>query len=117
MVSIDQKTIDKAVLGNREAEDICTKASILIPCPHCGGEGKLYPADSFVVTYSEQPGINVLKKTKETHFWYARCESCAHKLTRMGKTLDDAMLQAVHLWNKRMDITIMVGRMICEVFD
>lgn len=35
---IDKELIRRALMGDREARDLCTDKGIALPCPFCGGE-------------------------------------------------------------------------------
>lgn len=70
--------VRRAQLGDREAQEECTRQGIVLPCP-CGGEAKFVASDPFL-----------------QFWWVIRCTECG---TQTGsRSTDRAALAA---WNTR----------------
>ena len=37
----------RALLGDRQAQEECTRKGVVLPCPFCGGEAELIEEDGF----------------------------------------------------------------------
>ena len=71
--------IRRALLGDREAQEECTKQGIVLPCPCCGGEARPLASDPFL------------------HFeWWVRCKECS---TQTGSR--PTYRKALAAWNTR----------------
>ncbi len=69
----------RALLGDREAQEECTRQGVVLPCPICGGEARAFLRQPY---------------TRNRH-WY-RCRKCLSK--SHGYSTAEAALAA---WNTR----------------
>ena len=84
--------IRRALLGDREAQEECTRKGIVLPCPFCGGEAKLKKGfPSRQIAHCRQAVVQC--KT-------CGCRTVTFKQLPMEKW-QDVDKQAIEAWNRR----------------
>lgn len=103
----------RALLGDKQAQEECTRRGILLPCPFCGGEAEMHEAEAMaekVTRKNDIPkGSRFLRMVSfasgSTYYEFRRktfvpkcCETaCLGRLQKQYRTRE----QAISAWNTR----------------
>lgn len=81
----------RALMGDRQAQEECTRQGILLPCPFCGSES--------------ERGANKRDSRKRFGVYHMiatiQCKICTAKVTMAGTSVESAYKNAERHWNDR----------------
>lgn len=103
----------RALLGDKQAQEECTRQGILLPCPFCGGNSEIHEAQA-IAEYAKKKedvpnGARILRKiiypsgsecfVFRRKTFVPRCckTSCRGRTSRQYKTIEEALEK----WNTR----------------
>lgn len=103
----------RALLGDRQAQEECTRRGIVLACPFCGGNSEIHEAEA-IAEYAKKKGdvpsgARILRKIvypsrSECYIFrrktfVPRCckTSCVGRTSRQYKTIEEALAK----WNAR----------------
>lgn len=103
----------RALMGDRQAQEECTRRGIILACPFCGGHSEIHKAEA-IAEYAEKKrdvpsGARILRKivypSGTARYEYRRktfvprcCKtSCAGRTGKQYKTIEEALAK----WNTR----------------
>lgn len=103
----------RALLGDRQAQEECTRLEIVLPCPFCGGNSEIHEAQA-IAEYAKKKedvpnGARILRKiiypsgsecfVFRRKTFVPRCckTSCIGRTSRQYKTIEEALEK----WNTR----------------
>lgn len=79
----------RALLGDKQAQEECTRQGIVLPCPFCGGKAE--------EAYLKRKKLFAsMRFPYNTHYVYIRCKTCG----ATGK-LCWTVENAIESWNRR----------------
>ena len=113
---INESIVNKAILGNKKAADICTSDGQLLPCPHCGLDAFIHYRDSYIIIYRKDEDTSAFTINEKNYFCYCKCNRCGSEITGKGENVEEAEIDARRKWNKRMELRGAIVEEVCSIF-